>query len=95
MDNAIESSKKVADPDKRIIKMMLYTQNGLLIIRFENYYESSIKIIDGEFATTKHDKTGHGYGIKNIKRAAAKYNGTVKINTDNNWFSLCVLIPLS
>lgn len=94
LDNAIENVKNIADPQKRLIKLAVYSQNDLLLISLGNYYESVLKYDNGDLITTKGDNFNHGYGIKSIKITAAKYNGTVTISTDNNWFGLSVLIPL-
>ena len=36
----------------------------------------------------------HGFGVKSIQNAAAKYGGTATITTREGWFELRVLIPL-
>lgn len=95
LDNAIESIMTLSDPDKKIIKVAIFAQSHFLLMRFENYFESQLSFEDGDIATTKHDKQAHGFGIKSIKKAAEKYGGNVKIATDDNWFTLCVLIPLA
>lgn len=93
-DNAIESVKNIKDEEKRLINLTVYARNDFLIINFGNYYENKLKYENGNFITTKKDQINHGYGIKSIKMAVAKYCGTVSIDTKNNWFSLCILIPL-
>ncbi len=95
LDNAVESVTKLDDPEKKIIKIAIFAQNDFLLMRFENYYESPLCFEDGDIATTKHDKRAHGFGIRSIQKAAEKYDGNVKIATDDNWFTLCVLIPLT
>jgi hypothetical protein len=94
LDNAIESAQAIADLDKRLVKVAVYQQNELLLIRFENYFEKSLNYVDGNLETTKRDKNFHGYGIKSIKSVADRHNGTVNVTAENNWFSLCILIPL-
>ena len=94
IDNAIESVKTLGDKEKRLIKLTVYAQNQLLMIKFDNYYENTLKYEDGNLVTTKKESIYHGYGIKSIKSIAEKYRGTVTINTRNQWFTLYVLIPL-
>jgi hypothetical protein len=94
LENAIEGAKNIKDEERRLIKLAVYARNNLLIINFDNYYESKLKFENGHLITTKKDHTLHGYGIKSIKMAAAKYGGTVNIDTKDNWFSLSILIPL-
>lgn len=64
LDNAIEGVEKLADPQQRLIRVAVYTQNVFLIIRVENYCTAQLSVVDGEYRTTKHDKDMHGYGIK-------------------------------
>lgn len=94
LENAIEGVKNIKDEERRLIKLAVYAKNDLLIINFGNYYESKLKFENGNLITTKKDHTLHGYGIKSIKMAVAKYGGTVNIDTKDNWFNLSILIPL-
>ncbi|MDR1092637.1 MAG: ATP-binding protein [Clostridiales bacterium] len=94
LDNAVESAGKQPDPDKRLIKMALYRRSGFMIARFENYSEDKPIFENGLPVTTKPDKRNHGYGIKSIKSTAERYGGNVSVRTEDNWFVLCVLIPL-
>lgn len=95
IDNAIESVKTLEDKEKRLIKLTVYAQNQLLMIKFDNYYENALKYEDGYLVTTKKESVYHGYGIKSIKSIAEKYGGTVTINPGNQWFTMYILIPLS
>lgn len=94
LDNAIESVLKIDDVEKRLIKIAIYRQNELLLIRIENFYLNPLQIYYGNFMTTKQDTRYHGYGLKSIKSIVEKYDGSVSIKTDNNWFRLVILIPL-
>lgn len=96
LDNAIESVITLKEKEKRIIKMAVSSKEDFLIIRFENYIESAPDFEDGLPVSTKKSKTFadvHGYGIKSIKAAAAKYGGSIKISVNNNMFTLFILIP--
>lgn len=94
LDNAFESVKQISNEEKRIIKVAVFSQKNFLIIRFENYYENELLFDKGNFITTKKDHYSHGYGIKSIKSIIKKYDGNVRITTENNWFRLVILIPL-
>lgn len=65
-----------------------------MILRFENYYEGSLKVKEGRFLTTKKEKEFHGYGIKSIRYTVNKYDGAVSIDTKESWFDLKILIPM-
>jgi sensor histidine kinase regulating citrate/malate metabolism len=95
LDNAIESELKIPTKDKRLIHLTVTKQKSFLFIRFENYYEGSLKYMEnGSIATTKREKGFHGYGIKSIQYTVNKYDGAVDINAKNNWFDMQILIPI-
>lgn len=94
LDNAIESVLKLQDKEKRLIRMAVYAQNNFLMIRVENYFESTLQMEDGEYKSTKKDKDYHGYGIKSIRYTAEHYGGSVSIEAKDNWFHLRVLLPI-
>lgn len=94
LDNALESVEKLSDPQQRLIRVAVYTQNMFLIIRVENYCTAPLSVVDGEYRTTKRDKDMHGYGIKSIRYTAEKYGGSVSADCSDNWFRLSVLLPL-
>lgn len=93
LDNAIESVEKISNPENRLINVSLYSQNNLILMQFENYYEE-LPVMEGDTPlTTKKDKEYHGYGIKSIRQTAQKYGGTITIQMKEQWFKLQVLIP--
>ena len=94
IDNAIECVCKIADEDKRLIKVTVYTQNHFLLIRIENYCESPVTFDSGLPVTTKADSQMHGYGVKSIKQAVEKYRGHLDVEQEENWFRITALIPL-
>ena len=95
LDNAIEATLKLPNPEQRLIKLALFEQNHFIVIRVENYYDSRLsKDADGNLRTTKRDdQHRHGFGVKSIRHIAQQYGGEVTIRTDNHWFVLTALIP--
>lgn len=94
LDNAIECEKEVPDKEKRLIDLAVFSQKDFLIMRFENYFEGKLKSSEGVIKTTKtHKSEFHGYGIKSIMHTVKKYGGAVRINVEDKWFKLTILIP--
>ncbi|NEG89433.1 sensor histidine kinase [Bifidobacterium aerophilum] len=94
LDNAIEATSKLADPQQRLIRLALYRQGRFTVIRIENYYDSELsKDTAGNLRTTKRDASRHGFGVKSIRHIAQQYGGEVTIRTEDHWFTLTVLIP--
>lgn len=95
LDNAIENTEKVKDPQKRLIHLTITTQKEFLRIRMENYFDGELKLKNGVPVTTKKEKGYHGYGIKSVKSIVGKYGGSVTIEVQEHWFELRILIPLA
>ena len=94
LDNAMESVKKIRDPEKRLIHVSVARQKNFLRIRVENCYDGELHFEDGIPATTKLDKRYHGYGLKSMRAVAGKYGGSLTIDARDGWFELRLLFPL-
>lgn len=95
LDNAIESVMKQSDPDKRIIQVSVYPDNGFLMIRFRNYCDDTPTLRDGLPVTTKMQEPGyHGYGLRGIRYTAEQYGGTMEVRVTPESFTLQVLLPI-
>lgn len=94
MDNAIEASCKVEDPEKRCILVKCSVSSGNLVISFLNYYEGDLNC-DGRRPVSTKTGRMHGIGLNSIRRSAQKYGGTMVTDTDEyHNFILTILIPL-
>jgi hypothetical protein len=94
LDNAIEHVVCLADKEKRLIHVKIFSMKGLLIIRFENYMEGTLNYEGNLPLTTKTDSDYHGYGLKSVRFVAEKYKGTMSVVEKNSWFYLEIVIPL-
>lgn len=92
-DNAIEYVKEKESIEKRQIKLKIIEKKQFIIIKFENYCESTPKFEMGLPITTKEDKQNHGYGLKSVKYTVEKYNGTLTLSVKDNWFEVKILFP--
>ncbi|KRN07355.1 hypothetical protein FD15_GL002302 [Liquorilactobacillus sucicola DSM 21376 = JCM 15457] len=94
LDNAIESALTISKTEKRLINLRISKKNDFILFSLENYTENDLIFNDKFPLTTKKNKNVHGYGLKSIDYIARKYNGSVTINLDDNWFKLKVLFPV-
>ncbi|MDN4483017.1 ATP-binding protein [Demequina lignilytica] len=94
LDNAIEATSRVADPEQRLIRVAVYRQGDFAVLRFENYFGGELRLVDGLPPTTKDDSHHHGYGLKNIRQAAAAHQGTFTVHAEDGWFVLRMLVPI-
>lgn len=94
IDNAIESVRKLERAEMRLIDVIVYVRRQFLIINIMNPIGGSLHFEEGLPVTTKAKNGYHGFGLKSIRHIAEKYNGFMKIDTEQNIFSLKMLIPL-
>lgn len=94
IDNAIAAVMNLEDSQKRVISVKTISQNDILVIQIQNYYEGEIHFESHLPVTTQKDRKNHGYGIKSIQHTTEKYNGTMTVQTADNIFTLQVLIPV-
>ena len=71
LDNAIEACRQVEG--EREIVVDAKTVGDEVFVTVSNPIAGDLDLKDGELKTTKADKKLHGYGLKNIKKAAANY----------------------
>ena len=85
IDNAIEACAALPEQTGRVISLKLNQRNHLLYYEITNPYQEGVSPKAG---------TLHGYGLKNVGRCVAKYNGTMRITKENGQFSVCISLTL-
>lgn len=94
LDNAIEASRRVPDPDRRLIKLALFQRGQMTVIRVENWFDGHLNTdAGGRLTTIKQDTVRHGWGVKSIQWTARQYGGQAITYVENHWFTLTVLLP--
>ncbi len=94
LDNAIEGCRAVTDPDRRVIRVAVRQDHGVVFFQVENFYEGELSIVDGLPQTTKGDTQNHGFGMRSIQAVVQRYGGTMDVETKEGRFLLTILIPL-
>lgn len=90
LDNAIEALSK---QEKGNFEIEISYRQGILLINAKNTFKGEI-IKRGEtlISTKKNAKEAHGIGLSNVRRAIDKYDGEMMINTDNQFFSVHIVM---
>ena len=60
----------------------------MLFIKIANDFESETIFHNGEYLTTKTNKSAHGYGIKSARRIVEKYDGSITFQAEENVFQV-------
>lgn len=94
IDNAIESVQQFVEEKKRIIDVLIYTKQQFLVINIINPTEQVLTFEDDLPISTKIKNGYHGYGLKSIQHTVKKYNGSVKVDVEDNCFYLKIVISM-
>lgn len=88
VNNAVEAIQKIERNQDRIkfINIKISSFKDDLFIDVTNPVAQKVELSGGSPETTKKDKSSHGFGTKNMKQRAEKYQGAIQfISEDNNF----------
>ncbi|MDE7193306.1 MAG: GHKL domain-containing protein [Oscillospiraceae bacterium] len=91
LDNAIEACREFKSPCA--ITISAGERQGYFVLSIKNPTVRSDKFYSIP-PTTKSEQEKHGMGLYNIKNAAKKYNGQMKIKCENGVFELMVTLKI-
>ena len=91
LDNAIEGIPDDCPTAYRAIHIDISGSNAMHMISFRNPTAPKGK---SSAATTKDDKVNHGFGLENMKRAAAKYNGQLTHRIEQQGEICCFVLEV-
>ncbi len=83
LENAIYACENVADSNKRIIRLRLYSKNTKLCIDIRNSYQSE-PIFHHGLPVSK--EPGHGFGTKSMAHIVEKHGGVFQFSVREGWF---------
>lgn len=89
LDNSIEATRGKKDS---WIKVKILYRQGRLSIRVMNTYNNGLIRQGGLYKTSKADKRGHGYGLKNVQDVVDRYDGLLEITDKNGIFTVNVIL---
>ena len=88
LDHAIAAVRAEPDPEKRLIKVAVYSQGGFAMLRFEHYTEAA-PALDADGLPKQ------GSDLKSVRTTAQQHGGSMTMHWENNWCTLRILFPLS
>ncbi len=87
LDNAIAAVRAEPDPEKRLIKVAVYSQGGFAMLRFEHYIEAA-PALDADGLPQQ------GSDLKSVRTTVGQHGGSMTMHWENNWCTLRILFPL-
>lgn len=94
LDNALEACGKVEPPGARFLRLRSDVAAGCLFVTLQNSYAGTLKFQGGVPVTTKGRANLHGFGLSNLRRAMETYGGEVQIETEDQCFTMTLILPL-
>ena len=92
LDNAIESCKKIEDPQKRFIRIYLDIMKQQLYISVTNATGESVRVRTDAYFTQK--RGDHGHGLRRVDQVVQKYEGYLNRQNEPGVFATEILLPL-
>jgi len=92
LDNALEA---VARAQEKKLTIDIEYKRGALFIQIKNTFDGVLRYAgegEGKRIATRKESADHGRGLKNIARAAEKYNGYMDIAHDAQTFTAVVFL---
>ena len=84
-DNASDACNLLSTDRKKQIDAEILQRDSTLLISVKNPFEAR------SVYPIKREK--HGFGLKNVRKVVAKYNGDIDIKTDDGIYSVQIVIP--
>ena len=93
IDNALEACSKMAEDTKRSVKVEIWQKESFVFFKVINTVDKNPFDSLNNLKTTKDNSDYmHGFGIRNIKETAAKYDGSLKNDYIDNHFISLVMV---
>ncbi len=88
LDNAIEACEKIPHGEDKTISISVNFSSGFVFISISNPVAEKVIVHDNHIETTKKDRAAHGFGLYSLGKIAKKYNGEMKIISEEHTFTL-------
>ena len=93
MDNAMEATLKLDNPEDRFIRVYIREMKNQLYISVTNSVGGKIKKINLEYISTKLG-LNHGFGLKRVDNIVGKYKGFINRQNEEGVFATEIILPI-
>ncbi len=93
LDNAIEATRMLDNPELRSISLVVRQVAGVVSLHVENPFAGTVELVDGTPATTKADRVNHGFGVHSMRLTVERYGGTLATLAQDGRFHVNAIIP--
>ena len=92
LDNAIDACMKQPKEVEKKIMVTIRRIHQFIIIRITNSSTAAPTMQNGSFVTSKSDKQQHGWGIRSVKTAVERYQGTIEFDYSDDLFTVDIML---
>lgn len=93
MDNSMEACMKIADPEKRFIRVYMDVLKGQLYIYVMNAVGDKPRKDGRGYVSTKESES-HGFGLMRIDKVIERYHGYLNRQDEEGVFATEIMLPL-
>lgn len=91
LDNAMDATRKLKD---KWVNINIFYKSGRLNFLIKNPYDGKRIKENDRYLTNKKNKEQHGYGLINIEEVVNRYDGLFNVTTENNIFTVKIMLFL-
>lgn len=92
LENALHGCRTLQDAPRKIELQILQTTPHIIILQIKNPFTGAVVKNQDTFISTKHN--GSGQGLKSVQMIAEKYNGEMRIHSQDQQFTVQVLLNI-
>ena len=92
LDNAMEAVRKITDPERRSISLVVSQHSQLVSVHVENYFDGELHRDGQRLLSTKEVSGLHGYGMRSMELIAERYGGTLSATAVGDVFHLNIML---
>lgn len=87
LDNAIEACEKFQTKEPLTITVTCNCNSGFMFLSITNPITERVNISNNHIATTKENKTLHGFGLYSLHSVVQKYDGNIELKSTDTTFT--------
>lgn len=88
LDNAIEACERIHSNSEKTIVISCLCNSGFMFLSISNPVKEDVEIYGSTIATSKKDKTMHGYGLYSLNKTVQHLDGTLNLSCKNKIFKV-------
>lgn len=93
LDNALEATAQLADPQQRWIKIKLHNDANYIYLHLENAVHQKIAVPSAKLPpTTKADPLLHGLGLHTVETLVQRHDGKLLLECDDCKFTVGLMV---